>query len=78
MSGNGLKSIRGSWGNHFGSISGVIDQFGNFWLAPKPNLGHSRQIFTFHDPTLQPKIDLKFASKRDFFKIGLKEEFFIK
>ena len=25
--GNGLKSIRGNWGNHLGSISGVIDPF---------------------------------------------------
>ena len=25
--GNGLKSIRGSWGDHLGSISGVLDPF---------------------------------------------------
>ena len=24
---NGLKSIRGSWGDHLGSISGVLDPF---------------------------------------------------
>ena len=42
---NELKSIRGSWGNHFGSISGVIDQFGGLWAAPKPNSGHSGADF---------------------------------
>ena len=25
--GNGLKSIRGSWRDHFGGISGVLDTF---------------------------------------------------
>ena len=25
--GNGLKSTRGSWGDHFGFISGVLDPF---------------------------------------------------
>ena len=25
--GNGLKSIRGNWGDHLGSISGVLDPF---------------------------------------------------
>ena len=38
--GNGLKSIRGSWEEHFGSISGVIDQCGDLWTAPKPKTRH--------------------------------------
>ena len=28
--GNGLKSIRGSWRDHFGGISGVLDPFRGF------------------------------------------------
>ena len=44
----GLKSIRGSWGDHLGSISGVLDLFGGLWRAPKPNLGHFYSLFTTH------------------------------
>ena len=32
--GNGLKSIRGSWRDHFGGISGVLDTFrGTFFFS---------------------------------------------
>ena len=34
--GNGLKLIKGSWGDHLGSISGVLDPFRDLQRAPKP------------------------------------------
>ena len=34
--GNGLKSTRGSWGDHLGSISRVLDPFKGLLRAPKP------------------------------------------
>ena len=53
--GNGLKSIRGSWGDHLGSISGVLDPFRGLLRAQKPKM---RPIFgniwTFPDPPCQP------------------------
>ena len=53
--GNGLKSIRGSWGDHLGFISGVLDPFRGLERAPKPKarpiLGN---IWTLSDPPCQP------------------------
>ena len=36
--GNGLKSIRGSWGDHLRSISGVFDPFRGLSKPPKPKM----------------------------------------
>ena len=41
-----LKAIRGSWGHHLGSISGVLDLIGNLWWAGKPAVLH-RAIWKF-------------------------------
>ena len=47
--GNGLKSIRGSWRDHFGGISGVLDTFRGLKKAPRPKIYksevHSRPYF---------------------------------
>ena len=40
-----LNQSQAVGGKHFGSISGVIDQFGGLWTAPKPNSGHSGADF---------------------------------
>ena len=34
--GNGLKSIRGIWRDHFGGISGVLDTSRGLQKAPRP------------------------------------------
>ena len=49
--GNGLKSIRGSWGGHLGSISGVLDLFRGLYRAQKPKTRPIQgKILTFPDP----------------------------
>ena len=54
---NGLKSIRGSWGDHLGFISGALDPFRGLKRAPKPKmrpiLGN---ILTFPDPPLPTRV----------------------
>ena len=53
--GNGLKSIRGSWGDHLGSISGVLDPLRGLQRAQKPKTRPIRgNILTFPNPPCQP------------------------
>ena len=75
--GNGLKSIRGSWGNHFGSIKGVIDPFGNLWTAT--NSGHSGSDFDLPWPPLPPHVNFiwsKLACTATWLKQNLCSYFF--
>ena len=60
--GQGLKPTRGSWMDHLGSISGVLDLFGGLWRGPKPTVLHGAfkrgalwaMFLTFPGPPCQP------------------------